>query len=89
MNALKTSDAKRGRGHSPCRCHHRSSRGLSRRREQIGLAPSDIAAMATSGPGAGTSGVAGIETTVLRAIRRAAYTIALRVPAQCTPGSLS
>lgn len=57
--------------------------------KQIGLAPSDIAAMATSGPGAGTSGVAGIETTVLSGDPTAAYTIALRVPAQCTPGSLS
>lgn len=48
--------------------------------KQIRLAPSDIAAMATSGPGAGTSGVAGIETTVLSGDPTAAgpYTIALR-----------
>jgi uncharacterized RmlC-like cupin family protein len=51
--------------------------------KQIRLAPSNIAAMATSGPGAGTSGVAGIETTVLSGDPTAAgpYTIALRVPA--------
>jgi hypothetical protein len=51
--------------------------------KQIRLAPSDIAAMATSGPGAGTSRVAGIETTVLSGDPTAAgpYTIALRVPA--------
>ena len=51
--------------------------------KQIRLAPSDIAAMATNGPGAGTSGVAGIETTVLSGDPTAAgpYTIALRVPA--------
>ncbi len=33
--------------------------------EQRRLTPSDIAAMAKSGPGAGTSGVPGIQTTVL------------------------
>jgi quercetin dioxygenase-like cupin family protein len=57
--------------------------------KQIRLAPSDIAAMATSGPGAGTSGVAGIETTVLSGDPTAAgpYTIALRVPAHTTIGA--
>ena len=33
--------------------------------EQRRLTPSDIAAMAKSGPGAGASGVPGIQTTVL------------------------
>ncbi|HWZ08059.1 MAG TPA: cupin domain-containing protein, partial [Bradyrhizobium sp.] len=53
------------------------------REEQRRLTPSDIAAMAKSGTGAGTSGVAGIQTTVLSGDPTAAgpYTIALRVPA--------
>lgn len=35
--------------------------------DQIRLTPSEITAKETSGAGAGTSGVAGIQTTVLRA----------------------
>ena len=51
--------------------------------EQRRLTPSDIAAIAKSGAGAGTSGVSGIQTTVLSGDPTAAgpYTIALRVPA--------
>src|ERR1700720_4988065 len=51
--------------------------------EQRRLTPSDIAAMAKSGAGAGTSGVSGMQTTVLSSDPTAAgpYTIALRVPA--------
>lgn len=53
---------------------------------QLRLAPKDIAALAKSGAGAGTSGVAGIRTTVLFGNPEAAgpYTIALRVPAHTT-----
>jgi hypothetical protein len=51
--------------------------------EQRRLTPSDIAVIAKSGAGAGTSGVSGIQTTVLSGDPTAAgpYTIALRVPA--------
>jgi hypothetical protein len=51
--------------------------------EQRRLTPADIAAMAKGGAGAGTSGVSGIQTTVLSGDPTAAgpYTIALRVPA--------
>ena len=51
--------------------------------EQRRLTLSDIAVMAKSGTGAGTSGVPGIQTTVLSGDPTAAgpYTIALRVPA--------
>jgi quercetin dioxygenase-like cupin family protein len=51
--------------------------------DQRRLTPSDIAAIARSGTGAGTSGVPGIQTTVLSGDPTAAgpYTIALRVPA--------
>jgi hypothetical protein len=51
--------------------------------ERRRLTPSDIAVMAKSGAGAGTSGVSGIQTTVLSGDPTAAgpYTIALRVPA--------
>ena len=47
------------------------------------LDPKDIAALSKSGAGAGTSGVAGIQTTLLAGDPTAAgpYTIALRVPA--------
>jgi quercetin dioxygenase-like cupin family protein len=50
---------------------------------QLRLDPAEIAALAKGGAGAGTSGVAGIETTVLSGDPTAAglYTIALRVPA--------
>ena len=53
------------------------------REEQRRLTPSDIAVMAKSGTGAGTSGVLGIQTTVLSGDPTAAgpYSIALRVPA--------
>jgi uncharacterized RmlC-like cupin family protein len=51
--------------------------------EQRRLTPSDIAVIAKSGAGAGTSGVSGIQTTVLSGDPAAAgpYAIALRVPA--------
>jgi uncharacterized RmlC-like cupin family protein len=51
--------------------------------EQRRLTPADIAAMAKGGAGAGTSGVSGIQTTVLFGDPTASgpYTIALRVPA--------
>lgn len=47
------------------------------------LTPDEIASLAKGGAGAGTSGVAGIQTTVLSGDPTAAapYTIALRVPA--------
>lgn len=50
---------------------------------EIRLTPSEIAAMAKGGAGAGTSGVAGIQTTTLYGDPAAAgpYTIALHVPA--------
>jgi quercetin dioxygenase-like cupin family protein len=53
---------------------------------QLRLAPTDIAALAKGGAGAGTSGVAGIRTTVLFGNPEAAgpYTIALRVPPHTT-----
>jgi quercetin dioxygenase-like cupin family protein len=53
------------------------------REEQRRLTPSDIGAMAKSGTGAATSGVPGIQTTVLSGDPTAAgpYCIALRVPA--------
>lgn len=53
---------------------------------QLRLSPTDIAALAKGGAGAGTSGVAGIRTTVLFGNPEAAgpYTIALRVPPHTT-----
>jgi quercetin dioxygenase-like cupin family protein len=50
------------------------------------LDPKDIAALAKAGAGAGTSGVTGIQTTILSGDPAAAgpYTIALRVPAHTT-----
>lgn len=50
------------------------------------LDPKDIAALAKGGAGAGTSGVAGIQTTVLFGNPTATgpYTIALRVPPHTT-----
>lgn len=50
---------------------------------QLRLDPKDIAALSKGGAGAGTSGVAGIQTTVLFGDPTASgpYTIALRVPA--------
>lgn len=50
---------------------------------QLRLAPKDIAALSKIGAGAGTSGVAGIQTTVLAGnpASPGPYTIALRVPA--------
>ena len=51
--------------------------------DQLRLDPGDIAALSKSGAGAGTSGVIGIQTTVLFGDPTVAgpYTIALRVPA--------
>jgi len=51
--------------------------------EQRRLTPADIAALAKGGAGAGTSGVAGIVTTVLAGdpAKPGPYTIALTVPA--------
>jgi len=53
------------------------------REGQTRLTPADIGAMAKGGAGAGTSGVAGIRTTVLSGDPTAAglYTIEIRVPA--------
>lgn len=53
---------------------------------QLRLDPTDIAALAKGGAGAGTSGVAGIRTTILLGDPAATgpYTIALRVPAHTT-----
>ena len=50
---------------------------------QLRLDPKDIAALSNGGAGAGTSGVAGIQTSVLVGDPTASgpYTIALRVPA--------
>ena len=47
------------------------------------LTPTEIAAMARNGAGAGTSGVVGIQTVVLKGdpSKRGLYTIILRVPA--------
>jgi hypothetical protein len=42
------------------------------REQQLRLTPSDIAAMAKGGAGAGTSGVSGIQTTVLSRIAESA-----------------
>ena len=60
-----------------------TSAALAAQEEQRRLTPADIAAMAKGGAGAGTSGVSGIQTTVLSGDPTAAgpYTIALRVPA--------
>jgi hypothetical protein len=54
--------------------------------DQLRLDPGDIAALAKVGAGAGTSGVSGIETTVLLGDPKSAgpYAIALRVPAHTT-----
>lgn len=54
--------------------------------DRIRLDPKDIAALSKQHAGAGTSGVAGIQTTVLSGDPTAAgpYTIALRVPAHTT-----
>lgn len=51
--------------------------------DQLRLDSKDIAALSKSGAGAGTSGVAGIQTTILFGDPTASgpYTIALRVPA--------
>ena len=50
------------------------------------LTPTEIAAMPSTGPGAGTSGVGGIRTTVLSGdpTREGLYTIRLSVPANAT-----
>jgi len=50
------------------------------------LTPTEIAAMPSTGPGAGTSGVGGIRTTVLSGdpTREGLYTIRLNVPANAT-----
>ena len=60
-----------------------TSAALAAPEEQRRLTPADIAAMAKGGAGAGTSGVSGIQTTVLSGDPTAPgpYTIALRVPA--------
>ena len=51
--------------------------------QELRLAPADIAALAKGGAGAGTSGVAGIETTILQGdpTKPGPYTIRLSVPA--------
>jgi uncharacterized RmlC-like cupin family protein len=51
--------------------------------DQMRLSPDDIAAKATEGAGAGTSGVAGIRTTVLLGdpAKPGLYTIRLMIPA--------
>jgi quercetin dioxygenase-like cupin family protein len=53
---------------------------------QIRLSPTDIAALATKGAGSGTSGVAGIRTTVLFGdpAKHGPYTIEIRVPPHAT-----
>jgi quercetin dioxygenase-like cupin family protein len=50
---------------------------------QLRLTPTEVAAMAKVGPGAGTSGVAGIQSTVLSGdpTKAGPYTIEIRVPA--------
>lgn len=50
---------------------------------QLRLTPAEIEAMAKQGPGAGTSGVAGIQTTTLMGdpTQAGPYTIEIRVPA--------
>jgi len=54
--------------------------------EQIRLTPAEIAAREAGGPGAGTSGVAGIHTTVLLGdpAKAGLYTIRLSIPANTT-----
>ncbi|SFS13719.1 hypothetical protein SAMN05216570_2930 [Dyella sp. OK004] len=54
--------------------------------DQLRLDPKDIAALSKGNAGAGTSGVAGIQTTILFGDPAAPgpYTIALRVPAHTT-----
>jgi quercetin dioxygenase-like cupin family protein len=56
---------------------------VSAQAQQVRLTPSEIEAQAKGGAGAGTSGVAGIQTTVLLGDPSAAgaYTIEIRVPA--------
>ena len=53
------------------------------RDEEIRVTPAEIQAMAKGGAGAGTSGVAGVRTTVLMGdpTKAGPYTIELRVPA--------
>jgi len=53
---------------------------------QIRLTPAEIVAKEASGAGAGTSGVAGIQTTVLLGdpTKSGLYTIRLRIPANTT-----
>jgi len=60
-----------------------SAAGAATTNSQLRLDLKDIGALSKSGAGAGTSGVAGIQTTVLFGDPAAAgpYTIALRVPA--------
>lgn len=50
---------------------------------ELRLTPAEIAAMAKGGAGAGTSGVAGIQTTILQGdpTKAGPYTIEIRVPA--------
>ena len=54
--------------------------------DQIRLTPAEIAAKEASGAGAGTSGVAGIQTTVLLGdpTKPGLYTIRLRIPPNTT-----
>ncbi len=56
---------------------------VSAHAQQVRLTPSEIEALAKGGAGPGTSGVAGIRTTVLRGDPTVAgpYTIEIRVPA--------
>lgn len=50
--------------------------------EEVRLTPAEIGALAKGGAGAGTSGVSGIQTTVLRGdpTKAGPYTIEIRVP---------
>jgi quercetin dioxygenase-like cupin family protein len=59
------------------------SAGAFAQEVQVRLTPTEIAAMGKAAPGAGTSGVAGIQSTVLSGdpTRAGPYTIEIRVPA--------
>ena len=54
--------------------------------DQMRLTPAEIAAKATEGPGAGTSGAAGIRTTILlgEPAKPGLYAISLTIPANMT-----
>ena len=59
------------------------STGAFAKQAQLRLTPAEITALAKVGPGAGTSGVAGIQSTVLSGdpSKSGPYTIEIRVPA--------